>query len=100
MSCGTAIDKTTRLRFGVLYAALLGLLVAAPTVYLNASQMSELMFALTFSEFSKSTEPVAVGVYQVTGRTAVLESLTWLPGPLTGILLWALLRRPQQLKTP
>lgn len=82
---GGLFEKTTRLCFGVLYAACLGLSVAAPTVYLNAYRLNELIFALTFNDFYKSAERVAVGIYQATGRFTFLEQLIWLPGPLTGI---------------
>lgn len=96
---GGLFEKTARLRFGVLYAACLGLLVSTPTVYLNTDRLGELIFALAFNDFYKSAERVAVGVYQTTGRFTVLEQLIWLPGPLTGVLVWALLRRPHQQKS-
>lgn len=97
---GGVFEKTSRLRSGVLYAALLGLLVAAPTVCLNAARLNELIFNLTFTESYRNAEPLAVGVYNITGRFAVLAPLIWLPGPLTGALVWALLRRSHPPQIP
>jgi len=54
---GGLFERAIRLRFGVLYAACLGLLVAAPTVYLNASRLDELIFTLTFIALPNTVGP-------------------------------------------
>ena len=99
---GGLFAKTSRLRLGVLYAACLGFLISLPVLYTGASHFNEVIFALTFRIFDESTVPgdTAIAVFSEPTTKAVLESLIWLPGPLTGALVWALLRRPQQLKTP
>lgn len=100
---GGVFEKTTRLRSGVLYAALLGFLLSLPVLYMNAWHFSEVTFALTFTAFEE-VQAADTAVAMFSGRVErtfmeqLVSQLTLLPGPLTGALIWALLRRLHLLK--
>ena len=99
---GAALDglfeRTVRSRLGLLYAACLGLLISVPVMYLGKSGFSEAAFALNFLASDGNAATVDSAVAVLSGRTeeSVGSQLIWLPGPLTGVLVWALLRRPHR----
>lgn len=92
---GRLFQRTARLRLGLLYAVCLGLLISVPVMYLGHSGFSEAAFTLTFLAFDKPGVPVPVEITVLSGRTekSVGSQSIWLIGPLTGILVWAPLRR-------
>ncbi len=101
---GGLFERTARLRLGLLYAACLGLLISVPVIYLGTSGFSEAAFTLTFETFDKPAARVDVELVVLSGRTEksvgsqLVWFLIWLVGPSTGILVWALLRRPHRQK--
>lgn len=101
-SGGLFFERTARLRLGLLYAACLGLLISVPVIYLGTSGFSEAAFTLTFETLNKPAARVDVELVVLSGRTEESVSsqlvwfLIWLVGPLTGILVWAFLRRPHR----
>ena len=103
---GRAFEKVTRLRLGVLYAALLGFLLSLPVLYLNVWHFGEVTFALTLTAFEEKNRVADTAVAMFSGpvdRTfleRLVSQLSLLLGPLTGVSVWALLRRSRQLKTP
>lgn len=106
---GTALSglfaRTARLKWGFVYAAVLGygayfLMGFALTLFV-VGPLNEVIFALTFTAFDQPAATVPVAIAQLSGRVSrpLSSYLFELLGPLTGVLLWALLRRPQRFST-
>ena len=97
--------RTARLRWGFMYAAVLGygvyfLMGFALTLFV-IGPLNEVIFALTFTAFDQNAATVPVAIAQLSGQVSRPFSsyLFELLGPLAGILLWALLRRPHGART-
>lgn len=93
---------TARLRWGFIFAAVLGYGVHYLMTFaaaFSALSVGDEIFALTFTAYDVPTVPVATA--QLSGRTGrpLGSYLFELLGPLTGVLVWALLRRPHRSKT-
>ena len=97
--------RTARLRWGFMYAAVLGygiyFLMGFAITLFAISPLNEFIFALTFMAFDQNSATAPVAIAQLSGQVSrpfssyVFELL----GPLAGVLLWALLRRPQNAET-
>ena len=103
---GGLFARTTRLRLGLLYAAALGCVVGVPTVLLRGMSYAVVSALMTESELG--LEPFPETVAPVESATAAFGEATesgegspliWLFGPLTGVLMWALLERPHRART-
>ena len=96
---GGLFARTVRLRWGFLYAAILGWLVVYlagfPVTVLTFPALSEIAFAQNFITFNENAATVDVGIAELSGRVRRPPSsyFTELIGPLTGVSVWALLRR-------
>lgn len=97
--------RTARLRWGLMYAAVLGygiyFLMGFAITLFAMGPLNEFMFALTFTAFDQNAATVPVAIAQLSGQVSRPFSsyLFELLGPLAGVLLWALLRRPQNAET-
>ncbi len=93
------LAKITSKRLGALYAACLGILISFPLSFvatLSRLKLGNFAFALTFTAFDKASATVPVAIAELSGRIESplwLTAFSWLIGPLTGVLVWAWLRR-------
>lgn len=101
VATGALFARTTRLRLGFLYAAALGFLIALFLRFFFVGVLNEIAFALTFTTFDEFAATVPVAVAQLSGRVGrpLSSYLLELLGPLTGVLVWALLKRSRNAET-
>ena len=103
---GSPFARTTRLRLGLLYAAALGCVVGVPTVLLQGMSYAVVSARMTeselwlgpFSETAAQVEDATATFSEGTDNSKGLP-LVWLFGPLTGLVVWTLLRRPKNAET-
>ena len=90
---GSLFAITISLRLGAFYAACLGTLMGLPIPFvetLSRLKLDDFIFALTFMDFNKAASTVPVAIAQLSENNAAFSF--WLPGPLTGVLVWAWLK--------